>query len=74
MTDVVDEKVTEMKVKSGADAAAGAARHLRAPASTSSRSRRSDRLGRTQVVSVDLYAGGEQAGDLDASRRRASSR
>ncbi|HVT57480.1 MAG TPA: MG2 domain-containing protein [Thermoanaerobaculia bacterium] len=59
-TDVVDEKRTEVKVKSGA-----------APVTVDLPIARSgvyivelearDRLGRSQVVAVDLYAGGEQA-------------
>lgn len=59
-TDVVDEKVSEVKATSGA-----------APVSVDLPIARSgvyvveleasDRLGRTQVVAVDLYAGGEQA-------------
>jgi len=59
-TDVVDEKVTEIKVKSGSDA-------LPVPLPIAHSGvyiveiEASDKLGRTQVVSVDLYAGGDQA-------------
>ena len=59
MTDVVDERVSETRVKSGA-----------APVSVPLALPRagvyvveveaSDRLGRTQVVAVDLYAGGDE--------------
>jgi uncharacterized protein YfaS (alpha-2-macroglobulin family) len=59
-TDVVDEKVTEVKVKSGADAVP-----VPLPIARSGvyivEIEASDKLGRTQVVAVDLYAGGEQA-------------
>jgi uncharacterized protein YfaS (alpha-2-macroglobulin family) len=60
ITDVVDEKVTEIKVKSGADA-------IPVPLAIPRSGvyiveiEASDKLGRTQVVSVDLYAGGEAA-------------
>ncbi|MBW8874214.1 MAG: alpha-2-macroglobulin [Acidobacteria bacterium] len=60
MTDVVDEKVHEVKVKSGAEALAVP---LAIPRSGVYivEIEASDRLGRTQVVKVDLYAGGDQA-------------
>jgi uncharacterized protein YfaS (alpha-2-macroglobulin family) len=60
MTDVVDEKVKEIQVKSGAEA-------LPVPLAIPRSGvyiveiEASDRLGRTQVVTVDLYAGGDQA-------------
>jgi len=57
MTDVVDEKVNEIKIKSGADAIP-----VPLPIPRSGvyivEIEASDKLGRTQVVSVDLYAGG----------------
>jgi hypothetical protein len=60
MTDVVDEKVQEIKIKSGADAVP-----VPLPIPRSGvyivEIEASDKLGRTQVVSVDLYAGGDQA-------------
>jgi alpha-2-macroglobulin len=61
MTDVVDEKVREVKVKSGADA-------LPVPLALPRSGvyivelEASDRLGRTQVVTIDLYAGGGGGG------------
>jgi hypothetical protein len=60
MTDVVDEKVAEVKVRSGADAVPVP---LAIPRSGVYivELEASDKLGRTQVVRVDLYAGGEQA-------------
>jgi uncharacterized protein YfaS (alpha-2-macroglobulin family) len=60
ITDVVDEKVTETKIKSGADAVTVP---LAIPRSGVYivEIEASDRLGRTQVVTVDLYAGGDQA-------------
>jgi uncharacterized protein YfaS (alpha-2-macroglobulin family) len=60
ITDVVDEKVKELKVKSGAEA-------LPVPLAIPRSGvyiveiEASDRLGRTQVVTVDLYAGGTGA-------------
>ena len=79
MTDVVDEKVQEIQVKSGAEA-------LPVPLAIPRSGvyiveiEASDRLGRTQVVTVDLYAGGaerpgrdlEQAagGELHGDRRQ----
>src|SRR6185436_8350292 len=59
-TDVVDEKVTEIKVKSGSDALPVPLPIARAGVYIVE-IEASDKLGRTQVVSVDLYAGGEQA-------------
>lgn len=79
MTDVVDEKIREVQVKSGADA-------IPVPLALPRSGvylveiEASDRLGRTQVVSVDLYAGGDQpvtwtkppAGSFTATSDKAS--
>jgi len=59
ITDVVDEKVTETKVKSG-DAPVAVPLTLPRSGVYVVELEASDRLGRTQVVSVDLYAGGDQ--------------
>jgi uncharacterized protein YfaS (alpha-2-macroglobulin family) len=59
MTDVVDEKVTESKVKSGAQPIAVPLALPRSGVYVVE-IEASDRLGRTQVVAVDLYAGGDQ--------------
>jgi hypothetical protein len=59
MTDVVDEKVTETKVKS-AEAPVAVPFNLPRAGVYVVELEASDRLGRTQVVSVDLYAGGDQ--------------
>lgn len=59
MTDVVDEKVTETKVKSG-DGAVSVPLSLPRSGVYVVELEASDRLGRTQVVAVDLYAGGDE--------------
>jgi uncharacterized protein YfaS (alpha-2-macroglobulin family) len=59
-TDVVDEKLAEMKVTSGAGPQPVALDIPRSGVYVVELEAR-DRLGRSQVVSVDLYAGGEQA-------------
>jgi len=59
MTDVVDEKVTETKVKSG-DGPVSVPLSLPRSGVYVVELEASDRLGRTQVVSVDLYAGGDE--------------
>lgn len=59
MTDVVDEKVTETKVKSG-DGPVSVPLTLPRAGVYVVELEASDRLGRTQVVAVDLYAGGDQ--------------
>jgi alpha-2-macroglobulin len=59
-TDVVDEKVSETKVTSGAAPTTVPLVLPRSGVYVVELSAR-DRLGRTQVVAVDLYAGGEQA-------------
>jgi len=59
-TDVVDEKLTELKVTSGAGPLPVALAIPRSGVYVVELEAR-DRLGRTQVVAVDLYAGGEQA-------------
>jgi|GEM_PF-272602 len=58
-TDVVDEKVAELKVTSGAGPRPVALAIPRSGVYVVEVEAR-DRLGRTQVVAVDLYAGGEQ--------------
>ncbi len=58
-TDVVDEKVAEMKVTSGAGPQVVALDIPRSGVYVVELEAR-DRLGRSQVVAVDLYAGGEQ--------------
>ncbi|MBV8202891.1 MAG: alpha-2-macroglobulin, partial [Acidobacteria bacterium] len=59
-TDVVDQKLAEQKVTSGAGPLPVALALPRAGVYVVEVEAR-DRLGRTQVVAVDLYAGGEQA-------------
>jgi hypothetical protein len=59
-TDVVDEKLAELKVTSGAGPQPVTLALPRAGVYVVEVEAR-DRLGRTQVVAVDLYAGGEQA-------------
>lgn len=59
MTDVVDEKVTETKVKSG-DGPVSVPLSLPRAGVYVVELEASDRLGRTQVVAVDLYAGGDE--------------
>jgi len=59
MTDVVDEKVSETKVKSG-DGPVAIPLNLPRSGVYVVELEASDRLGRTQVVAVDLYAGGDQ--------------
>lgn len=59
MTDVVDEKVSETKVRSG-DGPLAVPLSLPRSGVYVVELEASDRLGRTQVVSVDLYAGGDE--------------
>jgi uncharacterized protein YfaS (alpha-2-macroglobulin family) len=59
-TDVVDQKVAELKVTSGAAPTPVPLTIPRSGVYVVEVEAR-DRLGRTQVVAVDLYAGGEQA-------------
>ncbi len=59
MTDVVDEKVSETRVKSGTGPVSVPLTLPRAGVYVVELEA-SDRLGRTQVVAVDLYAGGDQ--------------
>jgi uncharacterized protein YfaS (alpha-2-macroglobulin family) len=59
-TDVVDQKIAELKVTSGAGPQPVALALPRSGVYVVEVEAR-DRLGRTQVVAVDLYAGGEQA-------------
>jgi uncharacterized protein YfaS (alpha-2-macroglobulin family) len=59
-TDVVDQKLAEVKVTSGAGPQPVALAIPRSGVYVVEVEAR-DRLGRTQVVAVDLYAGGEQA-------------
>ncbi|HEY6320362.1 MAG TPA: MG2 domain-containing protein, partial [Thermoanaerobaculia bacterium] len=58
-TDVVDQKVAELKLTSGAGPQSVALAIPRSGVYVVELEAR-DRLGRTQVVAVDLYAGGEQ--------------
>ncbi|MDP9122748.1 MAG: MG2 domain-containing protein, partial [Acidobacteriota bacterium] len=60
MTDVVDHKVAETRITSGSQPATVPFPIARAGVYIVE-VEASDRLGRTQVIAVDLYAGGEQA-------------